>query len=77
MDCHRTWEALCLGSIPILKAPNFKSLFEDLPVLIVNNWSEVTEDLLNITIINFKSKLFNYEKLTLEYWKSIIKINNL
>jgi hypothetical protein len=77
MDCHRTWEALCLGSIPIIKAPNFKALFEDLPVLIVNNWSEVTEDLLNITIINFKSKLFNYEKLTLEYWKSIIKINNL
>lgn len=73
MDCHRTWEALCLGCIPILKAPNFKSLFEDLPVLIVNSWSEVTEDLLNITIINFKSKSFNYEKLTLEYWKNKIK----
>jgi hypothetical protein len=73
MDCHRTWESLCLGCIPILKAPNFKSLFEDLPVLIVNNWSEVTEDLLNITIINFKTKSFNYEKLTLEYWKNKIK----
>ena len=24
MDCHRTWEAICLGSIPIVKAPNFK-----------------------------------------------------
>jgi hypothetical protein len=77
MDCHRTWETLCLGSIPIIKAPNFKKLFEDLPVLIVNNWSEVNEDLLNATINNFKSKTFNYEKLTLGYWKGIIKINNL
>jgi len=73
MDCHRTWETLCLESIPIIKAPNFKSLFEDLPVLIVNNWSEVTEDLLNTTIINFKSKTFNYEKLTLEYWVNKFK----
>jgi hypothetical protein len=73
MDCHRTWEVLCLGSIPIIKAPNFKSLFEDLPVLIVNNWSEVNEDLLNTTINNFKSKTFNYEKLTLEYWKNKFK----
>jgi len=73
MDCHRTWETLCLGSIPIIKAPNFKALFEDLPVLIVNNWSEVTEDLLNTTIMNFKSKIFNYEKLNLEYWKNKFK----
>ena len=75
MDCHRTWESLCLGSIPIIKAPNFKALFKDLPVLIVNNWSEITEDLLNTTIINFKSKSFNYEKLTLEYWKNKFKNN--
>lgn len=73
MDCHRTWETLCLGSIPIIKAPNFKALFEDLPVLIVNNWSEVTEDLLNTTILNFKSKSFKHEKLTLEYWVNKFK----
>ena len=73
MDCHITWETLCLGSIPIIKAPNFKKLFEDLPVLIVNIWGEVTEDLLNATIINFKSKIFNYEKLTLEDWRNKIK----
>ena len=75
MDCHRTWEALCLGSIPIICAPHFTKLFEDLPVLIVNDWSEITEELLEDTIDNFKDKTFNYEKLTLEYWRN--KIANI
>ena len=75
MDCHRSWEALCLGSIPIIKAPYFKKLFEDLPVLIVNEWNEITKELLNLTIDNFKNKNFNYNKLKLKYW--VNKIKNL
>jgi len=73
MDCHRTWEALCLGCIPIVKAPNFTKLFEDLPVLIVNDWSEVTRELLDKTIEDFKEKLFDYNKLQLKYWVNQIK----
>jgi hypothetical protein len=73
MDCHRTWEALCLGCIPIVCAPNFKSLFSDLPVLVLNNWNEINEILLEKTIDTFKQQKFNYEKLTLEYWISKIK----
>ena len=47
MDCHRTWEILCLGAIPIVCAPHFRQLFQDLPVVNVNSWSEITEELLN------------------------------
>ena len=72
MDCHRTWEALCLGCIPILKAPNFKKMFENLPVLIVNEWTDITQELLNNTIQEFQSQQFNYEKLTIQYWTSQI-----
>jgi len=72
MDCHRTWEALCLGAIPIVKAPNFQKLFEDLPVLIVNEWTEITQELLDKTLIEFKNKNFAYEKLTLGYWKKLL-----
>jgi hypothetical protein len=75
MDCHRTWETLCLGSIPIVKATNFKKMFEDLPVLIVNNWSDITRELLDNTIQDFKTKTFNYDKLRLSYWVS--KIRNI
>jgi hypothetical protein len=72
-DCHRTWEALCLGCIPIVCIPNFKQLFEDLPVLIVDNWSQITVELLQTTIEQFRERVFNYDKLTLSYWTTRIK----
>jgi hypothetical protein len=47
-------------------------LYEDLPVLIVEEWSDVTNELLAYTIEEFKEKHeaneFNYDKLTLKYW---------
>ena len=73
MDCHRTWEALCLGCIPIVCAPNFTKLFEELPVLNVNDWREVTEELLASTIIKFKNSTFNLDKLLLSNWVKQIK----
>jgi hypothetical protein len=73
LDCHRTWEALCLGCIPIVKMVNFTKLFEDLPVLMVTDWSEVTEELLQKTLVTFSERTFNYDKLTLGYWTELIK----
>jgi hypothetical protein len=73
LDCHRTWEALVLGSIPIVKTSCIDGLYTDLPVLIVNQWSDVNEQLLLNTIENFKNKKFNYEKLTLKYWINLMK----
>ncbi len=68
LDCHRTWEALLLGCIPIVKRSSIDDLYKDLPVLIVNNWHDITPDLLNTTIDTFKEKCFNYDKLKLSYW---------
>ena len=75
LDCHRTWEALVLGCIPIVKTSSLDILYKDLPVLIVKNWYDINEELLKNTIGEFKNKTFNYDKLTLEYWKNII-LNN-
>jgi hypothetical protein len=75
LDCHRTWEALVLGCIPIVKTSGIDGLYTDLPVLIVNQWSDVNEKLLSNTIENFKNKTFNYEKLTLKYWINHMKNN--
>ena len=68
LDCHRTWEALVLGCIPIVKTSGIDSLYDELPVLIVKNWGDINEKLLKDTIDNFKNKTFNYDKLTLKYW---------
>jgi hypothetical protein len=56
LDCHRTWEALCLGCIVIVKTSPIDSLYEDLPVLIVKDWSEINQSLLNDTVKSFKNK---------------------
>ena len=75
VDCHRTWEILCLGSIPIVMdmGDAFNNLFNDLPVLIVNKWEDITSELLDNTINDFKKREFNYDKLTLNYWVNLIK----
>jgi hypothetical protein len=74
LDCHRTWEALCLGNIPIVKTSKLDPLYEELPVLIVSSWKDITENLLKETIIKFKDQKFNYNKLTLKYWMN--RLNN-
>ena len=72
-DCHRLWEGLILGCIPIVKTSPIDSLYHDLPVLIVNQWSDITKELLENTIKEFKDKTFNYNKLTLSYWANKMK----
>ncbi len=74
-DCHRTWEALILGCIPIIKSSGMDPLFEGLPVLIINKWSDLNLELLEKTRIKFSQmqKFENLEKLQLEFWKSKFK----
>jgi len=73
-DCHRTWEALILGCIPIVKRFHIplEDMYEDLPVLIVDDWKDVNMELLERTVKDFETRKFNYEKLTLKYWKDLI-----
>jgi len=73
LDCHRLWEALVLGCIPIVKASGIDELYNDLPVLIVKDWSDITKKLLRETILSFKTKVFNYDKLLLSYWMNLIR----
>ena len=72
-DCIRTWEGLILGCIPIVKRSPMCSVYDDLPVLIVDKWSDVTEQLLLETFQRFSTMTFMYEKLTLAYWVKRIK----
>lgn len=44
LDCHRTWEALYLGSIVITRHSPLDRMFADLPVVIVKDWEEVCNE---------------------------------
>lgn len=73
LDCHRTWETLILGGVPIVESSVLDCLYEGLPVLIVKNWSDITESLLENTLQEFKTKQFELERLKLNYWMAKIK----
>ena len=72
LDCIRTYEALILGCIVIMKKSCLDILYEDLPVLIVDEWSDINETLLQKTLIEFQNKQFNYNKLKMDYWIELI-----
>jgi len=76
-DCHRHWEILSLGCIPIMKSIGSNQMFADLPVLIVNDWSDINEQLLEDTLEKFKNTVFDYNKLLLRYWVDQFSVNPL
>jgi hypothetical protein len=43
LDCHRTWEALCLGAIVITRTSPLNPLFDGLPVVVVEDWRQVRD----------------------------------
>ncbi len=72
-DCHRTWEAIYIGCIPIVISSTLNELYEDLPVLVVESWDEITEDYLNEQYQLIKSKKYDLERLNLDYWTKKIE----
>ena len=73
LDCHRTWEALYLGVIPVVKKSTLDPLYEDLPVLIVDDWGEVTREFLEKKYIEMSGKSYKMEKLFIDYWREVFR----
>jgi hypothetical protein len=47
VDCHRNWEVLYMRRVPVMKKNDYlEYLMKDYPVLFVDNYSDITEDLL-------------------------------
>ena len=81
MDCFRTWEALIFGHIVIVKTSALDELYDGLPVIILNEWSEINEQNLtkwrdmywyNYTTMNNENVT---HRLTNKYWYDKMKEN--
>lgn len=73
LDCYRTWEALALGCIPLVKTSSLDCLYEDLPVLIVEDWSEVTEEFLIGKQREMSNRSYQMQKLRMDYWVDVVE----
>jgi hypothetical protein len=74
-DTYRTWETLTLGSIPIVEySEGWHTVFDELPVLFVTNFDEVTPALLARAYPEILSQheRFDFGKLTKRWWASKI-----
>ena len=75
-DCHRTWECLYLGIIPIIQTSTIDEIFDDLPVIKVNTWKDLDNSTMGKKIEELQNTSgFNYEKLKLSYWTDFILSN--
>jgi len=68
IDCYRTWEALLVGSIPVVKHSQLDPLYEGLPILVINEWEELTEGFLNEKYAEIASKSYDLSALFTDYW---------
>ena len=69
MDCHRTWEAILLGSTPIIPDLPINRLFETLPVVIIQDWAQITPEFLKAEKQRILSQTFDFAPLLLETWR--------
>ena len=70
-DSYRLWESLSLGAIPIVEdSPGWIRVLDDLPVLIVKNFEEVTPQLLEKEYGRITSNVqkYNFKRLTRQWW---------
>ncbi len=68
LDCHRTWEAMLLGAIPVILRSAIDELYKGLPVAIVDNWHEVSRAFLIQTWRRMQGKEYDWHKLFVDYW---------
>ncbi|MQA90251.1 MAG: hypothetical protein GEU90_08450 [Gemmatimonas sp.] len=71
LDCHRTWESLVLGNIPIVKRSPLDPLYEGLPVVIVDDWHAIEEGNLRRWLDTHGDTFDDHnvqERLTNRYW---------
>lgn len=73
MDCHRTWEALYMNAVPIVQSSTMNWMFQDLPVIIVEDWGHIDEEFLEKEYEKVKSKQGDMKKMYFDYWWNKIK----
>ena len=77
VDTHRFWEALYCGSIPVVKKHLTYTYANELPVLFVDNYHEISkEDLLSKASELSRSNI-NLNKLFFSYWEDLILSDKL
>ena len=74
-DCHRIYESILFNSIPIIKRNPLADYYEKLPVILIDNWNEITEEYLINNYNDNYNKLIEWKNKNNDWYKAIWWIN--
>jgi len=80
VDCHRTWEALYLGVIPVVKRSPMYDAFPGAPIAQIGDWKEIEawdEARLSGMYAELGPRIDRCECLAMGYWKERIERTSL
>ena len=72
VDCYRTLEALYVGCIPIVLNSPTTQYLRDLPILIIDDWNQISYNFLQEQYEKFQNTEYNLDQIKLSYWKEKI-----
>lgn len=75
IDTHRAWEALMMGTIPIMISTTQDHLFERLPVIIIDSWEQITKEFLTENYDDIIQKSYDFDILYTNYWDNLLYID--
>jgi hypothetical protein len=71
IDCHRHYEALLAGCIPIVERnPLIEEKYKGCPILYTDDYSEITPAYLNARYEEMKTVVYDFSRLFLDYYSS-------
>lgn len=73
VDTHRMWECLLAGAVPIVLRSTAMEPFSDLPILFVDDYREVTRELLEANFSRFATGRPVHPIMTEEFWERRIR----
>lgn len=68
IDTHRMWESWYSKAIPIVLRSRVTEAFADLPIVIVDDYAQVTLPFLQEEYVRIQQRAFSFEKLYLSHW---------
>lgn len=74
-DTHRVWESIFFGCIPIVEKSNMNDYFATLfPMLVVDRWSDITQEFLMSKYQEITQKCWRYDLLDVDNYFDYHKI---
>lgn len=77
IDCHRIWESVAVGTIPIVQNCHNITFHTKMPIMIIDDWNTVDRKILEHKYDFYMSELYNKSALFLDHWINKINLKDI